>query len=356
MPCYHPIAALQPTAGGPLLFAAPEHFYLHNDYRTLEIACGQCTGCRLTRSRHWAIRCLHEKQMHKYSCYLTLTFQGKQWHGASLNHDYFADFIKRLRSRITRLERRRARLIAKAKRANSHAELATVLAPLGPGENQNRLPSLLTSYDDQDKAKQIRYYMGGEYGEKYGRPHFHALLFGVDFQDRQLYRASLQGHNLYTSPTLTSLWKHGLATVGELTFESAAYVARYVMKKKTGDGNTKNYQIIDPETGEIHVRKKEYNTMSRRPGIGSSWMEKYAEDVYSNTGKVVIRGHQQNPPRYYDKLYKQIDQAHLEHLKYVRYLEAAAHSEHHTPERLAVQEQVTLARTKQLNRNFTNGD
>jgi len=196
--------------------------------------------------------------------------------------------------------------------------------------------------------------MCGEYGPTHGRPHFHGLLFGIDFADKHYLRTTPAGGKIYRSPTLEKLWPFGYSSVGEVTFESAAYIARYVMKKRTGDGNKNNYEILDPETGEIIIRKKEYNQMSRRSGIGKSWLEKYHADVYT-TGKVIVRGHENNPPRYYDKLYENIDALELEHVKHARFIEALAQHEHRTPDRLAVQEQVQEARTRSLKRGKLDG-
>lgn len=352
MPCYHPITALQPTAGGPLLFPKPEHLYLYNDYRTLQVPCGQCYGCKLTRSRHWAIRCMHEKQMHKHSCYLTLTYRGNAGH--SLNYPDFQKFLKRLRRRAdrgaisllyTHYTAQQMRLRYEQPQTRPARAQACALSTQAP-----------TKYRDLKIYTDIRFYAGGEYGELHGRPHWHALLFGVDFNDKKLHKQTIKGFNLYTSATLNELWPYGFSTIGDLTFESAAYVARYVMKKKTGDGDRTNYQIIDLETGEINIRRKEFNTMSRRNGIGSSWLTKYQDDVYANKGKVILRGHEHNPPRYYDKLYAKIDQLAIEGYKHARYIESLAQREHQTPERLAVQEQVAIARTATLKRNLTSGD
>lgn len=268
--------------------------------------------------------------MHHFNCYITLTYKTNTEH--SLNYDHFQRFMKRLRKAAWQ---EAMDSYASGSRTQHHEDADMGLRPIPPG---------------------IRFYAAGEYGELHGRPHWHALIFGLDFLDKQPLKQTLSGCTIYTSRLLQKLWPYGFSSVGDLTFESAAYVARYVMKKYTGNGNSTHYEIIDPETGEIYLRRKEFNTMSRRSGIGKSWMEKYADDVYSNKGKVILRGHEHNPPRYYDKLYKRIDQAQLEHLKHVRYLEALAHTEHHTPERLAVQEQVSLARTKQLKRNLTSGD
>lgn len=91
--------------------------------------------------------------------------------------------------------------------------------------------------------------------------------------------------------------------------------------------------------------------MSRRPGVGSRWLEKFSRDLLAR-GKVIVRGHENNPPRYYlDKL-ADYDAARAEGFQHARYLEGLAQREHQTPERLAVQETVQRARTKSLLRNL----
>lgn len=318
MPCYYPKTAYQAEPGTPLIFADAKWGATNRGggYQQIQIGCRQCIGCRLKDSREWAMRCMHEKQMHKHSSYITLTFNNEHLTGFNLEHDYYVRFMKRLRKAL--------------------------------GKKNDKL---LGPTDIRDK---IKFYMCGEYGPLHGRPHYHALLFGVDFADKLYLRTTPAGARIYRSGQLEKLWKHGYSSVGELTFESAAYIARYVMKKRTGDGNKYNYEILDPETGEIIIRKKEYNQMSRRSGIGKTWLQKYQTDVYT-TGKVIVRGHPNNPPRYYDKLYKDLNQLQLEHIQHARYIEALAHHEHRTPERLKVQEQVQEARTRSLKRGNLDG-
>jgi hypothetical protein len=148
--------------------------------------------------------------------------------------------------------------------------------------------------------KTIRFFHCGEYGDKNKRPHYHALLFGHDFPDRRLFRER-DGIKLYTSTELEELWPYGFSTVGELTFQSAAYTARYIMKKHKGEGKDEHYTTTDPRTGEIHKIQPEYCTMSRRSGLGYDWFQKYKDDVYPND-YVICNGHEIKPPRYYDSL------------------------------------------------------
>jgi hypothetical protein len=98
------------------------------------------------------------------------------------------------------------------------------------------------------KFGQFRYYYCGEYGDKLGRPHYHLLIFGHEFEDQELFKTNHGNDKLYTSPSLDKLWGKGYAVIGELTFQSAAYVARYIMKKITGSIAKQHYERIDEST------------------------------------------------------------------------------------------------------------
>jgi hypothetical protein len=262
--------------------------------RKLILPCGQCTGCRLERSRQWATRCIHEAQMHKENCFITLTYNDE-----NIQHDliyrHFQKFLKRFRKAI---------------------------AP-----------------------KQIRYYMCGEYGEQTGRPHFHACIFGYDFPDRVLFKQLDSGSSLYLSAELESLWPFGYSTVGDVTFESAAYVARYVMKKVTGRNAENRYWSVNPITGEAVQITPEFNRMSLKPGIGATWFDKYHRDIYNaGQGQVRINGQLTKAPRYYDKKYENINPFKLEDFQYERSLKINPFDQ--TAERLAVRHEVCKAKLK----------
>ena len=194
--------------------------------------------------------------------------------------------------------------------------------------------------------------MAGEYGENFGRPHFHACLFGIDFDDKKLWKRTSANSMLYTSRDLEILWPFGYSSVGDVTFESAAYVARYIMKKVTGKNAKEHYTEIDSESGEIITRKPEFTKMSLKPGIGYEWYKQYTSDVYPHD-YVIIRGKKVKPPKYYDKKYK-IDQPYeFDELLYIREKSAKLHFEDNTPERLLVKEQVAKAKLQKLKRNLT---
>lgn len=125
----------------------------------------------------------------------------------------------------------------------------------------------------------FRYVACGEYGEFGRRPHFHVALFGMDFiHDRVEWSEGVQGDTLYVSKTLSNVWGNGALpqqTIGALTFESAAYIARYICGKLSGVGVSPMPLACDPDTGEFVMPNEEKLLMSRRPPIGRTWFDKY---------------------------------------------------------------------------------
>ncbi|AXL14698.1 replication initiator protein [Microviridae sp.] len=215
-------------------------------------------------------------------------------------------------------------------------------------------------------AKRLRHHIGpyrfyhcGEYGDIYGRPHYHACIFGWDDPDKEYFKQSKSGHPIYTSPALEKVWGKGFAQTGEVTFESAAYCARYIMKKINGDRAEEHYKLpyehTDPTTGEIHDLEfdltPEYTTMSRNPGIGLEWFRKYKNDVYPHD-EIVINNKKVRPPRFYDGHFE-ID--HTKKMRQVRIGRKSAsqkHASNNTPERLKIREKVQMARLKKLPRTM----
>ena len=196
-------------------------------------------------------------------------------------------------------------------------------------------------------GKSIRFFHCGEYGDQTLRPHYHALLFNHDFEDKIVHSNSKTGHLLYTSEILTSIWQNGHALIGDCTFESAAYVARYITKKITGDRSIEHYTRVHPITGEIHQVEPEYITMSRRPGIGSGWVSKYKSDIFPSD-TVVINNHRVRPPKFYDK---HLEEKELELVKKQRIRYSRQKSADNTKRRLRDREFVQQIRMKLLKRN-----
>lgn len=198
-------------------------------------------------------------------------------------------------------------------------------------------------------GKNIRYYHCGEYGDQTKRPHYHACIFNLDFSDRTQYTIA-NGVSCDTSEILTDIWGHGFVTVGDLTFESAAYVARYIMKKVNGAMAEEHYERVSFETGEVYQIQPEYTTMSRRPGIGSDWYEKYKDNVYPQDA-IYMRRMLMNPPKFYDGRLELTDPDLLEQVKENRKKEMRKHRKDNTPDRLQAREKVKKAQVNQLKRN-----
>lgn len=291
--CYHPIQAFQAADGGPVAFTENKH---HS--RTLQLPCGQCVGCRLERSRQWAVRCMHESKLHPVNSFVTLTYETSHVPPfGSLHYPHVQAFLKRLR------------------------------------------------YAHGDKGP-IRYFVVGEYGGLNLRPHYHALLFGVGFPDQKQF-SKRNGITLYSSQTLDRIWSHGFTTIGEVTFESAAYCARYCLKKVTGHNSAEHYRTVDSTTGEVGQRTPEFCHMSlKNGGIGFGFMQKFQRDIYPD-GMVVQRGGRYGKtPRYYDKKFKDLEPDQAESLAMERELRAYERRMDNTEARLAVKETVAGARLK----------
>jgi hypothetical protein len=107
---------------------------------------------------------------------------------------------------------------------------------------------------------------------------------------------------LYRSDLLEELWPYGYSSIGEVTWQTAAYCARYSIKKVGGSQKDANYRRTDRKTGETYLLETEYVTMSRRPGIGNDWFLRYPGDIYPKDC-VHICGRVFKTPRYYDTLY-----------------------------------------------------
>jgi hypothetical protein len=239
---------------------------------------------------------MHEASLHEHNHFLTLTYSDDELPSdGSLDYSHFQQFMKNIRKR------------------NSG----------------------------------IRFYMCGEYGELNNRPHYHAILFNLHLPDACYYSRSSTGEKIYTSAIIDRAWGRGFCPFGAVTFQSAAYVARYVMKKQTGASSYAHY--TDTSTGVIRV--PEFNHMSLKPGIGRGWFDKYFKDVYPHD-RVILNGAKMKPPKYYDRVYTQLNGTAFEELQFLRekkFRESSAYTDT-SPERLNDKEVVTLARMKFLKR------
>lgn len=146
----------------------------------------------------------------------------------------------------------------------------------------------------------VRVFYCGEYGEELGRPHYHACLFGW-FPSDAICVGERGNHEVWRSATLSRLWPYGFHEVGSVTFDSAAYVARYVVKKVRGEFADEHYTAVDVESGEVFVREREFAQMSRNPGLGFGWFRRFGGEL-ERDGTVIEGGQEVPMPRYYRKL------------------------------------------------------
>lgn len=248
------------------------------------------------------MRIVHESQLHDENCFVTLTYDDAHLpRGGSLDVGHYQKFMKRLRKKFS--------------------------------------------------DRKIRYYHCGEYGDQLERPHYHACLFGLRFPDQQLLKEG-NGNFLFISETLQQLWPYGFSTVGELTFESAAYVARYCLKKITGFGAHDHYQKCDPRTGELVEVLPEYVTMSRRPGIGAEWYKKYSGDLWPrDEAPIPGRGVVKKVPRYYSDLLEKVDPVLFAEIKKRREKFRVENAEEYSAERLMAKYKVARAAVAQKRRS-----
>ncbi len=206
----------------------------------------------------------------------------------------------------------------------------------------------MNTFRKRIEPKKIRFYHAGEYGDQLGRPHYHALIFGYDFADRKFFKET-NGVKLDVSKELESIWKKGHCSVGDVTFESAGYVARYIMKKINGDKEKEHYERVDYMTGEFVQLPPEYTTMSRKPGIGKKWYDQFKADAYPKDF-VTHQGRKIPLPRFYDNMYQHESPKEYKALKDKR-IENIQH-EDQTRKRLKARETVKLAQLNQLKRSL----
>lgn len=288
---YTPLSRLD---GGRLVFNPK---FALNPHHPIKLPCGNCIGCRRDRTGDWAMRCLHESQMHPQNCFITLTFNDEH-----LPDDYsvhirtFQLFMKKLRKHY--------------------------------------------------QPKKIRFYGCGEYGPENLRPHYHSILFNHDFPDKQFYKTTPQGDRLYTSKSLEQIWGYGFCTIGDVTYQSAGYVAQYVMKKINGERALEHYLRTHPLSGDIVRVEPEFQLQS--VGLGSTWFEKFHKDCFPSDF-LVVEGKQLRVPQYYTKKLEEVAKQKIKRARKKSSLTRRADS---TPERLRVREAVKQAQLNQLKRKL----
>lgn len=175
--------------------------------------CGSCFPCRLKKRREWTHRIQLEATAYSDNCFLTLTYKEDR---ENLEPEDLRAFWKALRKRLDR---------------------------------------------------KVRYYAVGEYGDLYGRPHYHAALFNYPTCHRL--GARKRGDCTCNACTIIrEVWDRGFIINLPLEVGSARYIARYVLKKMT--------RWDDPRLGNRHP---EFARMSLKPGIGAPVLDKIANTL-----------------------------------------------------------------------------
>lgn len=251
MPCYSPLQGfkskhINENGKRPIEFKRAHGFIDLG----LTVPCGNCIGCRIDRSRSWAARCMHESKMHAQNCFITLTYNdANNPPGGTLVKSDLQKFFRSLR----------------------------------------------------DRGYTFRYFACGEYGDLTKRPHYHALIFGMDFsEDRRKHSTTNSGFPQYTSKILTDTWGKGHCTVSAFSYATAAYTARYVMKKIRGKNASDDpvYTRLNLVTGELFQAESEFALMSRKPGLGSMWYDRYKRDTFPSDF-IIVDGKKHTVPRFY---------------------------------------------------------
>lgn len=307
MTCLHPLLASPyalPNENGKIeykVWGAVEKFdtealsRLKTDSHAIPIPCGQCLGCRLDKANEWAIRCVHEAKLHRRNCFITLTYNDENLpQDNSLHREHLQLFMKRLRRNL-----------------------------------------------DYDKNIKIRFLACGEYGSLNMRPHYHILCFGWFPSDVRKLSALTCGYNLFRSPLLESLWPYGFNTVGAVSFESARYVAKYSLKKQTGQ-NAAMYDLLGI--------KPEFVGCSLKPGIGADFFKQYSEDIITQ-GFCVVNGQKFKIPDYYLKLFERENPVWCQIFKEQRRANASSDVDLY---RLQAKEKIMMKKQERFTRELDN--
>lgn len=222
------------------------------------------------KSSDWATRMVHESKLHAENSFITLTYDDQHLPAdGSISVDAVQAFNKRLRGRLDHLGR-----------------------------------------------PPIRFFACGEYGERAYRPHYHLIVFGFFPWDAKKWRM-IDGNLTYRSAFLEEVWPHGHVEVGAVSHQSCAYVARYAMKKLTGAAAPQFYLRPHPVTGEVFRVMPEFGLMSRRPGIGSGWFDRYSRDAFPSDF-LIVNGRKVPVPQFYRNKLKEVEQLRISHERKLR--------------------------------------
>lgn len=227
-------------------------YWLKGYYEHVVIPCGKCIECKLKHSKMWSLRCVHEAQYHRDSCFLTVTYNEDSVplnNGVrTLCYSDIQKFLKLLRKYINNSKIRYFRL--------------------------HNIP-----YDKDKDYVKIRYFCSSEYGTQGTiRPHYHLIIFGWCPRPKQLvlWNYGKSGMPNYRCFALERFcWKNkdnkskGMIVVGSATRQSAGYIARYTLEKA----------YVRPDDF-YKFREKEGIRMSRRNGLGENYIKENFDNVF----------------------------------------------------------------------------
>lgn len=280
MACYHPLKAYarfdSDRKKRDIVFADSHYLPVYQKDGVLYpekllIPCGQCIGCRLEYSRQWAIRCVLEAKQWPNNYFLTLTYNDENLPSA---HNFCV---------------------------NEAGEVIDEFYsnPLLPDDLTKFLKNLRRQCEYHFGFTGIRFYACGEYGSLNNRPHYHIILFNMPvLNDLILYKKNFAGDCLYNSEFIDKIWDKGYTVIGSVSFDTCAYVARYMMKKLKGK---------DKDQYDIFGLSPEFSRCSRRPGIARSYYESEMGKIYQFDEICITDGRGKakrvRPPQYFDRLY-----------------------------------------------------
>lgn len=291
------------------------------------VSCGSCKACRIAAARSVAVRCEHEVRLmamhNRPSCFVTLTYRPDSLpDNGFLYRPHLSGFLKRLRRRI------------------SDQDNAFYANGFG-------------SHIPKEDRLFLRVYGCGEYGEKLKRPHYHLILFGYVPPDLVFHKLTKRGDKLFKSSFLSDVWGHGFVSVGEANFKSAGYVARYCLKKITGDMSHDHYfSHVDSDTGERVVFPKEFALYPHGKGLGRDFYDLFKSDMFPSGSVFCSNGKTYPTPKYYNELYRKESPESYEAMRLARLKIMAATRDNRTERRLSDAEVILDSRINLLKRDF----
>lgn len=284
-----------------------------DDVEVIYLPCGKCNGCRMDYAHQWANRLMLELEAFKNdpnhtgdAYFVTLTIADTHINDIGDSDAGRRGDQKQLHV-LRPYEDPDNNLLNGWSRSVSKVDLQLFM-------------KRLRRYHPDDK---IRFFACGEYGSRSSRPHYHLILFGLTLDDNDLtfYKKSGLGYDYMNSKYISKCWPFGFNVVAPVTWESCCYVSRYMLKKNAvmGKDGKSLYDKFNMEAPFVQ--------MSRRPGIAKGYFQTLDSSVYSTrlTIGTSSGSYQFNTPRYFEKIFDEIDPVGSEMRRRLRRLSAKNH-------------------------------